>query len=433
MPDIDDVTRSALPIEEEADLDPVLDRIGDARCVLLGEASHGTHEYHAWRAALTRRLIAERAFSFVAVDGDWPDCRRVHRSVTGAPGADGDPRAALDALRRWPAWTWANHETVAFCRWLRGHNAALPPERRAGFYGLDVYSLRDSLRAVMVHLAEHRPEHLAAAREAYRCFEPYGDDPRGYARLVPEDCAEEVLALLTRLRRAAGGRAAPAADPAADRAERLDARLNAEAAAGAERYYRAMIGGGERSWNARDTHMADTLERLLEFHGPRSRAVVWAHNTHVGDARGTDMGRAGLVNLGRLVRGRHGAADTVLVGFAGGYGEVVAGPRWGAPMELMRVPPPRSDSVEALLSCAGLHRALFVFPAAPGARWLTATRVQRAIGAVYDPDHELDNYVPTRLGERYDVLCWFARTSALDPLHLEASPRGGPETLATGV
>ncbi|GAA4090605.1 erythromycin esterase family protein [Actinomadura miaoliensis] len=427
MPDIDDVTRLALPIEEETDLDPVLDRIGDARCVLLGEASHGTHEYYAWRAALTRRLIVERGFSFVAVEGDWPDCWRVHRSVTGAPGADGDPYAALDAYRRWPTWMWANHETVAFCRWLRGHNAALPPERRAGFYGLDVYSLWDSLRAVMLHLAEHRPEYLATAREAYRCFEPYGDDPRAYARLVPEDCADEVLALLTRLRRPAGG------GRAVDPAEQLNARQNAEVAAGAERYYRAMIGGGERSWNVRDTHMADTLDRLLEFHGPRSRAVVWAHNTHVGDARGTDMGRAGLVNIGRLARDRHGAAGTVLVGFAGGHGEVVAAPRWGAPMEVMRVPPPRSDSVEALLSGTGLHRALFVFSDELDARWLTATRTQRAIGVVYDPDHELGNYVPTRLGERYDVLCWFARTSALDPLHLEASRRGELETLPTGV
>ncbi|TDC49138.1 erythromycin esterase family protein [Actinomadura sp. KC345] len=439
----DEVLGAALPLEYEDDLGPLLDRIGDARCVLIGEASHGTHEYYAWRAALTRRLIAERGFSFVAVEGDWPDCRRVGASVTLAPGAPGDPRDALNAYERWPTWMWANQETVNFCRWLRDHNAGLPPDERAGFYGLDVYSLWESLRAVVDYLAERRPEYLDAALEAYRCFEPHGEDPQAYgfnAALVPDGCEDEILALLTRLRRpeARGG--------ARGTAEAFDAWQNAEVAAGAERYYRAMIGGGPQSWNVRDVHMADTLERLMEFHGgtpPRDgtggtggtgKAVVWAHNTHVGDARATDMGDAGMVNLGQLARDRQGGDAVVLVGFAGGPGEVIAAPRWGAPMEEMHVPPPVQGSLEAALAESELHRGMFIVPPEPDKpAFFTETLGHRAIGVVYDADRDRRQYVPTRLADRYDALCWFRITSALEPLHLEAARRGELETMPTGV
>ncbi|MFG1852660.1 erythromycin esterase family protein [Actinomadura geliboluensis] len=432
--DAGDVLGAVLPLEYEEDLDPLMDRIGDARCVLIGEASHGTHEYYAWRAALTRRLVSERGFSFVAVEGDYPDCRRVGRSVTLAPGAPADPRDVLDAYERWPTWMWANEETAKFCRWLRDHNADLPPDDRAGFYGLDVYSLWESLRAVVDHLAEHRPEYLGTALEAYRCFEPHGEDPQAYGwntALVPEGCADEVLALLTRLRTPAG--TAGGGDPAAE----FDARQNAEVAAGAERYYRAMIGGGPESWNVRDVHMADTLDRLLEFHEARrgeGKAVVWAHNTHVGDARATDMAGAGMVNLGQLARERHGRDDVVVVGFAGGPGEVVASPRWGGPMEVMHVPPPAHGSLEDALAGSELHRGMFIVPPEPDKPpFLTRTLGHRAIGVVYDPDRDPRQYVPTRLADRYDALCWFRITSALQPLHAEAAHRGELETMPTGV
>ncbi|MFB4313786.1 erythromycin esterase family protein [Actinomadura sp. 21ATH] len=422
MSDADAVRESALPLEYAEDLDPLMDRIGDARCVLLGEASHGTHEYYAWRAALTKRLIAERGFSFVAVEGDWPDCWAVNASVTRAEGAPADPRAALDGYRRWPTWMWANQETVNFCRWLRDHNDG----PRVGFYGLDVYSLWESLRAIITHLSDHRPEYVGTALDAYRCFQPYGEDPQSYAwnRLVPGGCEEEVLALLTRLRRPGG------ADPAGD----LNARQNAEVAAGAERYYRAMIGGGPDAWNVRDTHMADTLDRLLDFHGPGARAVVWAHNTHIGDARATSMAASGMVNLGQLARERMGRDRVVAVGFAGGHGEVIAAPRWGDPMERMTMPGPRPDSAEALLEASGVDRGLFVFADRPGADWFTETRGHRAVGVVYDPTRDRRNYVPTRLADRYDALCWFRRTSALEPLHMEAAVRYDElETVPSGV
>ncbi|MFG2088436.1 erythromycin esterase family protein [Spirillospora sp. NPDC048824] len=440
--DAEDVHGAALPLEYEEDLGPLLDRIGDARCVLIGEASHGTHEYYGWRAALTRRLIAERGFSFVAVEGDWPDCRRVGRSVTLAPGSPEDPRDALDAYERWPTWMWANQETVKFCRWLRDHNAGLPPGRRAGFYGLDVYSLWESLRAVVDYLAEQRPEYLEAALEAYRCFEPYGEDPEAYGwntALVPDGCQDEILALLTRLRRPVTH------GDTRDPVEEFDARQNAEVTAGAERYYRAMINGGPESWNIRDVHMADTLDRLMEFHGGGAlpgdgtgKAVVWAHNSHIGDARATDMAAAGMVSLGQLARERHadrpGREGVVLIGFAGGHGEVIAAPRWGAQMENMHVPPPVHGSLEAVLAESELHRGMFIVPPEPDKPdFLTRTLGHRAIGVVYDPDRDRRQYVPTRLADRYDALCWFRMTSALEPLHREAARRGELETLPTGV
>ncbi|MFG2003472.1 erythromycin esterase family protein [Spirillospora sp. NPDC048911] len=410
------VLETALPLEEESDLGPLLDRIGDARCVLLGEASHGTHEYYAWRAALTRRLITEHGFSFVAVEGDWPDCWEVGRSVTA--GAR-DPGDVLDGYRRWPTWMWANQETVNFCRWLREHNAGRSDG--AGFYGLDVYSLWESLRAVVGYLSVHRPDHVNTALAAYRCFEPYDEDPQAYA-FAPADCTDEVLDILTRLRRTTSATH-----------HDLDALQNAEVAAGAERYYRAMLGGGPQSWNIRDVHMADTLDRLLDFHGDRSRAVVWAHNTHVGDARATTMADAGMVNLGQLVRDRHGRDRTVIVGFAGGSGEVVAASRWGATMEVMPVPGPRQGSLEALLHRDAPEHSLYIFSDSPGDSWLTSTLGHRAIGVVYDPRRDYRNYVPTRLGDRYDALCWFRRTSALEPLHMEAARNGELETLPSGV
>ncbi|TNY35791.1 erythromycin esterase family protein [Thermomonospora catenispora] len=430
-PDETDVLGAALPLEVEDDLGPLLDRIGGARIVLLGEAGHGVHEFCAWRAALTRRLVCEHGFSFVAVDGDWPDFREVDRSVVGAPGAVSDPGDVLEGRRRWPSWLWANAETARFCRRLRDHNLTLPPERRVGFYGLDLYSMWDSLRTVLDHVADHRPERLEETLAAYRCLEPAGRDPQEQARrraLVPEECLEEVMALLTRLRRAAVPR------PAGGLAQELDAWQSAEVAAGAERHYRTMLGGGIGAWNARSVHLADTLDRLLDFHGPGARAVVWAHNTHVGDGRATPMAEHGMVTLGQLVRDRHGRDRVVAVGFAGGHGQIIAAPRWGAPMEVMPVPRPVPGSLEALLAAdVELDHALFVFSDGPEQEWLNVPRGHRAIGVAYDPDRDRRRFVPTRLAERYDALCWFARMSPLVPLHAEAVRRDERETVPSGV
>ncbi|MGY1692431.1 erythromycin esterase family protein [Geodermatophilus sp. SYSU D01105] len=413
----------ALPLRDEGDLDPLLERVGDARIVAIGEASHGTHEYYAWRAALTRRLVTERGFDFVAVEGDWPDCHRVHRSVTLRPDADADPYDALDAFSRWPTWMWANDDVVAFCRWLREVNAGRPADARVGFHGLDVYSLWDSMHELVAWLREHEPEHVDTAVRALRCFEPFGEDGAEYAfasRLAPTTCEQAVVDLLHHLCQERGEERF-ADDPDA----RFSAEQNAAVVVGAERYYRAMVGGSAQSWNVRDVHMADTLDRLLTHAG--DKAVVWEHNTHVGDARATDMAGAGMVNVGQLLRERHGAEDVVLVGFGGYAGGVVAGSEWGAQMQRLPVPEARPGSLEALLHAEVGHDALFVVPPGPRAAWLDRRLDHRAIGVVYRPERERwGNYVPTVLGERYDAFLYLDATRPLQPLHLERADEHVP-------
>ncbi|WP_017572518.1 erythromycin esterase family protein [Nocardiopsis halotolerans] len=422
---------AVLPLTGPRSLDPLVERIGDARYVLLGEASHGTAEFYRWRAELTRRLIDEEGFSFVAVEGDWPDCQALHCGVVGAPGAPGDPKEILEGFHRWPQWMWANTEVVEFARWLREHNLRLPEERRAGFFGLDVYSLWESLYAVLEWLRENMPEQVGPALRAYRCFEPYGEDPQSYAhatRLVPESCEAEVVDLLAGLRGQVGG---PTDDGLADFA----ARQNAEVLAGAERYYRSMVRGGAESWNVRDHHMADTLDRLMAHHGPDARAIVWEHNTHVGDARATDMSAAGLVNVGQLVRERHEEEGVVIVGFGTYEGRVTAAREWGETPEPMPVSAAREGSVEDLLHGAVQGDAGLLILTGEEANDPFGDEIlpHRAIGVVYHPGRDRRrNYVPTVLGERYDAFVFVDHTHALTPLHSVERDSGEEETWPTG-
>ncbi|MGY2004025.1 erythromycin esterase family protein [Blastococcus sp. SYSU DS1024] len=413
----------ARPLRTAADLDPLLDRVGDARIVAIGEASHGTHEYYAWRAALTRRLVEEHGFGLVAVEGDWPDSYRVNRSVRLREDADADPHDALDAFSRWPTWMWANDDVVDFCRWLREHNAGLPEDARVGFYGIDVYSLWDSMHSLLGWLAEHEPQHVDQAKQALACFEPFGEDGAEYAfasRFAPASCEQAAVDLLRSLCEERGR-----AEPGADAEARFSAEQNAAVVVDAERYYRAMIRGSAESWNVRDVHMVDTLDRLLAHTG--RKAVVWEHNTHIGDARATDMAAAGMTNVGQLLRERHGADDVVLVGFGGYRGGVIAGREWGAQMERMEVPPARSGSLEARLHEALGEDALFVFPRENQPEWLRRRLDHRAIGVVYRPSREKwGNYVGTVLGERYDAFLYLDDTAPLQPLHLERAEEHVP-------
>jgi erythromycin esterase-like protein len=413
----------ARPLRDEADLEPLLDRIGDACIVAIGEASHGTHEYYAWRAALTRCLVEDRGFAFVAVEGDWPDCYRVNRSVRLRPDADPDPRDALDAFARWPTWMWANDDVVEFCRWLRRFNAARDEDDRVGFYGIDVYSLWDSMHALVGWLQEHEPEHVDTAKQALACFEPFGEDGAEYAfasRFAPTSCEQAAVELLRSLCEERGR-----SEAALDREARFSAEQNAAVVVDAERYYRAMVQGSADSWNVRDVHMVDTLDRLIGHAGPK--AVVWEHNTHIGDARATDMARSGMVNVGQLLRERHGADDVVLVGLGGYRGGVVAGSAWGAQMARMRVPAARPGSLEALLHEAVGADALVVVPRGNRPAWLDRRLDHRAIGVVYRPDREKwGNYVPTVLGERYDAFLYLEDTSPVQPLHLERADEHVP-------
>ncbi|HEV8217675.1 MAG TPA: erythromycin esterase family protein, partial [Gemmatimonadaceae bacterium] len=270
------VRRAARPLSAPADLDPLLERIGEARFVLLGEASHGTSEFYTWRAELSKRLIVERGFSFIAVEGDWPDCYRVNRYLKGMPNAGRDAESVLHAFERWPTWMWANREIVALTEWLRRHNDSAAAARKVGFYGLDVYSLWDSMRVVTEYLTRLDPALAAAARRAYNCFEPFAEDVQEYARataLVPTSCEDEAVAVLRSMR----DRAASFKEDG--REGYFDAEQNALVARNAERYYRTMVRGGPASWNVRDHHMVETLDRLVEHHGPAAKAIVWEHNT----------------------------------------------------------------------------------------------------------------------------------------------------------
>lgn len=334
----------------------------------------------------------------------------------------------LTGFGRWPTWMWANEEVLEYCRWLRAWNARRPAPERVGFHGLDVYSLWDSLRAVMGYLAEHEPQYLDSAQQAWSCFEPHREDPQSYARslrLVPTSCEHDVVELLRRL---CEQRPPPVG---ASPERRFVAEQNAAVAAGAERYYQALVQGGMISWNVRDVHMTDTLDRLVEHYGP-GRAVVWEHNTHVGDARATSMAATGQVNVGQLVRERHGRDSTLIVGFAGHRGTVIAADRWDAPTRVLPLPPARTGGLEDLLHEALPDPALLDFGCAQDQpRWLRERRGHRAVGVVYDPERERQgNYVPTVLGDRYDVLLWFPQTHALRPLHTTGAS-GEAETLAS--
>jgi erythromycin esterase len=423
-------------LRDDSDLDPLMDRIGNARYVLLGEASHGTREYYTWRTRITRRLVQEKGFGLIGVEGDWPDCYRVNRYVKAYGGSGTSAYDVLNAFERWPTWMWANREVVHLAEWLRGHNEAAPPDERVGFYGLDVYSLWESIDAVLHFLKKRDPAALTLAKEAYACFEPYGRDEQRYARatarLAPQSCEDEVVSVLAELRRVAR-------ESDGDAEASFVAEQNALVAVNAERYYRAMVRADDHSWNIRDIHMADTLDRLVAFTRSRrevAKAIVWAHNTHIGDARATDMADAGMINLGEIVRERHGPEGVVLVGFAGHQGSVIAGSAWGAEMERMNVPPAREGSWEHILHGSGEGDRLLVL----GARALRAAtdfhrpRGHRAIGVVYHPQRErFGNYVPTDLPARYDALLFFDTTSALHPLHAPADLHEVPETYPSGV
>ncbi|MEJ7811724.1 MAG: erythromycin esterase family protein [Gemmatimonadaceae bacterium] len=430
------VGRAAHPLRDATSLDPLLDLVGDSRFVLLGEASHGTSEFYTWRAEITRRLVEEKGFSFIAVEGDWPDCYRVNRYVKGLTDSGHDAGSVLHAFERWPTWMWANREVAELVRWLREHNDAEPPGRHVGFYGLDVYSLWDSMAQVTAYLERVDPELARSARRAYGGCEPYADDVGEYARataLVPTSCESEAVEILRALRANAPRYREDGRDAY------FDAEQNALVARDAERYYRTMVRGGPASWNVRDYHMVETLERLVAHHGDGSKAIVWEHNTHIGDARFTDMARSGMVSVGQLVRQAHEPDGVVLVGFGTHRGSVIAASEWGLPMQAMRVPAAREGSAEDILHRTGAGDFLLRFdPDDAGAGHLQSLDTElghRAIGVVYDPRTEAwGNYVPTILNRRYDAFLFLDETRAVDPLHMPVRVDGeAPETYPSGM
>jgi erythromycin esterase-like protein len=438
------IRESVQPLTDAAgDYGPLLERIGDARFVLLGEATHGTREFYRARAAITRRLILEKGFTAVAVEADWPDAQRVNRWVRGT-GKDRQPADALGDFQRFPAWMWRNTEVLAFVDWLRSHNAALPPEApRVGFYGLDLYSLSASMRAVLAYLDRVDPDAAARARYRYSCFGHYGEDPQTYGYVaslsLTRSCEDEVVAQLLELRRLSGELAQR--DGRLEEDAFFDAEQNARLAMSAEAYYRTMFEGGPSSWNLRDRHMAETLERLAEHDlalGRGGRIVVWAHNSHVGDARATGMAEIGEVSLGQIARERFGD-DVVLVGFTTYAGTVTAAHRWDGPAERMRIRPALPESLEALLHETGAGNFM-ILPDTPAdgvlGGILAERRLERAIGVVYRPETErISHYFDARPVEQFDVLLHFDETRAVEPLEPTAGWRAAEakETFPTGL
>jgi erythromycin esterase-like protein len=413
---------------------PLLERAVDTRFVLLGEASHGTHDFYRERAEITKRLIAEHGFTAVAAEADWPDAYRVNLFVRGA-GDDQGPEEALSDFRRFPAWMWRNTEVVDFVAWLREWNDALPPGApQVGFYGLDLYSLHISMEAVVEYLDDVDPEAAVRARERYSCFDHFGGDPQVYGYVAgigdAEPCEQDVVQQLVELQRVAAEAASRNGPIVDDR--HFYAAQNARLVVNAEEYYRAVFRGGPESWNLRDRHMAETLDELaahLERTQGTAKAAVWAHNSHVGDARATELGERGELNIGELVRERHGR-EALIVGFTTYSGTVTAASEWGGPAERKRVRRALGGSWEALFHEAEAPRFL-IDPSG-----LAGRRLERAIGVIYRPETErLSHYFHARLADQFDAVVHVDETRAVEPLELTSEWERGelPETYPWAV
>jgi erythromycin esterase-like protein len=419
------------------DYDELLELVGDRRFVLLGEASHGTHDFYRERARITQRLIEEKGFNAVAVEADWPDAYRVNRYVLGQSD-DVDAATALGDFRRFPAWMWRNADVVRFVEWLRARNDAHHLPTKARFYGLDLYSLRASMEAVVEYLDAVDPAAAAAARDRYSCFDHVGGEGPEYGHAVALDitvpCEDQVVAELLDLRRRATELLRSDGRAAED--DFFFAEQNARLVLNAERYYRAMYRGRVSSWNLRDRHMAETLEALavhLEGQWGRARVVVWEHNSHVGDARATELGAHGELNVGQLVRSVW-PGDSVLVGFTTHSGHVTAASEWGGPAERKRVRPALPGSYEALLHAAGPQ--FFLSMQDPAAHLLAAPMLERAIGVIYRPETERQSHwFHAHLPQQFDAVIHLDRTTAVEPLERTALWDAGepPETYPPGL
>ena len=425
------------PLTGVEDTRAVVDCIGDAEIALLGEASHGTHEFYGSRASITKQLIVESGCRAVIVEADWPDAYRVNRYVRHE-GEDRTAIEALDNFKRFPTWMWRNTDVVAFVEWLRDHNEGLPAYQQAGFYGMDLYALHASMRAVLTYLEKTDPEAARRARERYGCFDRYGEDPQTYAYAETfglESCEDAVIGVLMELRRTS---AADGAVNALARDEHLFAEQNARLVKNAEEYYRTMFRGGTQSWNLRDQHMAGTIEalrnHLTEPNRP-AKLAVWAHNSHLGDARATQMGQHGELNVGQLMRERFPGA-TVNVGYTTAHGTVTAAADWGEPLELKRVRPPIPDSYERLFHEVAVPRWFLPLRHEPVRHLLMKPRLERAIGVIYHPETERQShYFQASLSSQFDAVLHFDHTSAVRPLEVTAQWAAPevPETFPTGV
>lgn len=405
-----------------SDYDPLMDLIGDARLVLIGEATHGTHEFYEQHAEITKRLIQEKGFTAVAVEADFPDAYRVNRFVRGVTN---DPTAeeALRGFQQFPTWMWRNTDVLNFVNWLRQYNDALPLNRpKVGFYGLDLYSMYASMAEVLKYLEQVDPDAAKRARDRYACFEHFEEDSQAYGYVasydLEESCRDETVNQLLELQQQTAKYLQQDGQVAAD--DFFYAEQNARLVKNAEEYYRSMFQERVNPWNVRDRHMAETLEQLMTYldrQGMPAKLVVWEHNSHLGDARATDMGQAGEWNVGQLVRERYGK-DAVLVGFTTYTGTVTAASNWGEPPQLKQLKPARSNSYEALFHSTELPRFWLNLGASNEAvNSLRQNRLERAIGVIYRPDTERQShYFNACLPDQFDAVIHIDDTKAVEPL-----------------
>lgn len=438
---VEPISAAALPLTgDSADYDPILELVGDARFVLLGEATHGTHEFYEARAAITRRLIEEKDFIGVALEADWPDAWQVNRFVRGAD-TDADAEQALRGFDRFPQWMWRNAEVADFVTWLRAFNAQRPQHQRVGFYGLDLYSLHASMGAVIAYLDRVDPDAAALARRRYSRFEEFSHDPQmyGYAAGlgISRDCEDQVVKQLAELVERRSQYLAN--DALCPEDEQFAAEQNARVARNAEEYYRRMYHGTISSWNLRDRHMFETLEALSAHLGrqaPRPKIVVWAHNSHLGDARATQMADRGELNLGQLVRQVY-RQDSVLIGFTTNEGTVAAASEWDGPMERKRLRPAHRESYEALLGqVSEPDFCLLLNEPSDAVDMLVRARLERAVGVVYRPESELaSHYFRASLPAQFDAVIHLDRTHAVEPLPATetADSAHEPQTVPSGL
>jgi erythromycin esterase-like protein len=431
--------RTVHPLDgTEADHRPLLDLVGNARFVLLGEASHGTHEFYHERAEITKRLIIEKGFGAVAVEADWPDAYRVNRYVRGE-GDDPDANAALSGFERFPTWMWRNTVVLDFVEWLRNADSGRNENAKTGFFGLDLYSLFNSMRTVVGYLDRVDPEAARRARYRYSCFEHFGEDSQAYGyaasfNLSPSCEVEAVNQLVEMQRRALEYLNRTGGD------DFFDAEQNARLVKNAEEYYRSMFRGRQSSWNLRDAHMAETVDALvaqLERRGRAPKIVIWAHNSHLGDARATEMGARGELNVGQLIRQKYGS-EAVSVGFTTYTGTVTAATDWDDPGEQKRVRPALPDSYELGFHEIGIPRFFLRLRqnGAAQSSLLSKPRLERAIGVVYRPETErISHYFRADMPRQFDAVFHFDRTRAVEPLEKperwhDLEP---PETYPSGI
>lgn len=414
---------------EQVDLAPLLQRIGDARVVLIGESSHGTSEFYRLRARITQALIEEKGFSFVAIEGDWPDAARIDHYVRHAEY----PPSEWMAFARFPTWMWRNEEVRHFVDWLRAHNIDRTPKQRVAFHGLDLYSLYNSIRAILDYLHAIDPATAEVARQRYGCLTPWQSDPAAYGHAALtrpyKTCEQEVVAMLQDLLKKQQTYAEH------DGERFLDVVQNARLVTRAEQYYRTMYYGSRSSWNLRDSHMFETLETLLAHHGSGSKGIVWAHNAHVGDSGATEMAQRGEFNIGRLCREKFGD-EAYSIGFGTDNGTVAAAENWDEPMKIMKVRPSLKESYEQVCHASGVDR--FFLPLRPATdagllSRLNTARLERAIGVIYRPESERQShYFSAELPKQFDEYIWFDQTTAVTPLKTEIL-KGLPDTYPFGI